>query len=143
MFTYCRTASCIPFEKKLGEGGERERISLMGWGDFPVLPHHPNKNIIYMYSHLLYMYFKKLMQIWLFGYELVDTLCVFCANEIHILSSKKKIEFLRPLESALSQKSNLPTLKLLTRNKGDADATNFINVATVMKKSKNVSIFCV
>ena len=81
------------------------------------------------------------MQIWLFGYELVDTLCVFCANEIHILSSKKKIEFLRPLESALSQKSDLPTLKLLTRNKGDADATNFINVATVMKKSKNVNIF--
>ena len=65
---------------------------------------------------------------------------MFCANEINILSSKKKIEFLRPLESALSQKSDLPTLKLLTRNKGDADATNFINVATVMKKSKNVRV---
>ena len=83
------------------------------------------------------------MQIWLFGYELVDTLCVFCANEIHVLSSKKKIEFLRPLEAALSQKSDLPTLKLLTRNKADADATNFINVATVMKKSKNVRIVLV
>ena len=73
----------------------------------------------------------------------MDTLCVFCANEIHVLSSKKKIEFLRPLEAALSQKSDLPTLKLLTRNKADADATNFINVATVMKKSKNVRIVVV
>ena len=68
----------------------------------------------------------------------MDTLCVFCADEVNILSSKKKIEFLRPLESALSQKSRLPTLKLLVRNKGDADATNFINIATTMKKSKNV-----
>ena len=67
-------------------------------------------------------------------------MCVFCAKEINILSSKKKIEFLRPLESALSQRSDLPTLKLLNRNKGDADATNFINVATVMKRSKNVRI---
>ena len=56
-------------------------------------------------------------QIWLFGYELADTLAMFCADEIHILSSKKKIEFLRPLEPALAKREDLPDLKLLVRNK--------------------------
>ena len=56
-------------------------------------------------------------QIWLFGYELADTLTAFCANEIHILSSRKKIEFLRPLEGALAKREDLPNLVLSVRNK--------------------------
>ena len=42
---------------------------------------------------------------------------MFCANDIHILSSRKKIEFLRPLEPALAKKDDLPNLQLYTRNK--------------------------
>ena len=42
---------------------------------------------------------------------------MFCANEIHILSSKKKIEFLKPLEQALSKRNDLPDLQLHMRNK--------------------------
>ena len=57
------------------------------------------------------------LQLWLFGYELADTLCVFCANEIHILSSKKKIDFIKPLEEVLAGRAELPKLKLYTRNK--------------------------
>lgn len=57
------------------------------------------------------------LQLWLFGYELADTLCVFCANEIHILSSKKKIDFIKPLEELLAGRVELPKLQLYTRNK--------------------------
>ena len=42
---------------------------------------------------------------------------MFCANDIHILSSKKKIDFIKPLEEALGKKPDLPQLKLYTRNK--------------------------
>ena len=80
-------------------------------------------------------------QMWLFGYELVDTLCVFCANDIHVLSSKKKIEFLRPVEAALSQRTDLPNLQLHARNKADNDVENFKNISEAMKSSKAVSHF--
>ena len=53
----------------------------------------------------------------MFGYELTDTLCVFCANELHILTSKKKADFLRPLEPALKKRSDLPDLRIHMRNK--------------------------
>ena len=66
---------------------------------------------------LLLYFSSSLHQLWLFGYELADTLCVFCANDIHILSSKKKIDFIKPLEDALAKKPDLPKLKLYTRNK--------------------------
>ena len=42
---------------------------------------------------------------------------MFCANDIHVLSSKKKVEFLRPLEATLGKRSDLPDLQLITRSK--------------------------
>ena len=79
------------------------------------------------------------LQLWLFGYELADTLCVFCANEIHILSSKKKIDFIKPLEEVLSSRPELPKLKLYTRNKVSQKLTK-IEITTVTIAPAIVSV---
>lgn len=42
---------------------------------------------------------------------------MFCANEIHVLTSKKKADFLTPLKDVLSKKADLPKLVLHLRNK--------------------------
>lgn len=110
------------------EGGDEESEEL--WGDVDALVVVVGKDdVIYSKSTTL--------QLWLFGYELADTLCVFCANEIHILSSKKKIDFIKPLEETLASKPDLPKLKLYTRNKADNDVQHFQAIAGVIKQSRS------
>ena len=60
---------------------------------------------------------SKSLQIWLFGYEITDTLVVFCRNKLFILTGKKKVEFLSPLQS--NEDENLPQIELIVREKGD------------------------
>jgi nucleosome binding factor SPN SPT16 subunit len=109
------------------EGGDEESEEL--WGEADALVVVVGKDdILYSKSTTLHL--------WLFGYELADTLCIFCANEIHILSSKKKIEFIKPLQEVLASRADLPKLSLHTRSKGENDAEQFQTLAGVIKDSK-------
>jgi nucleosome binding factor SPN SPT16 subunit len=60
-------------------------------------------------------------QIWLLGYELADTITVFTEKGIFFLSSKKKIDFLKPLESGKENQQAVPPVTLLVRNKVRSD----------------------
>lgn len=65
------------------------------------------------------VYAKTLsLHVWLFGYELQDTVIVFCENSVLILCGKKKIEFLQPLTKRSDENREII---LIPRNQSDND----------------------
>ena len=76
------------------------------------------------------------LQSWLLGYELPDTILVMTEANIFFLASKKKIEFLRPLESNLDSSKTVPDVRLLVRDKEDKDKKNISKLIESIKSSK-------
>ena len=84
------------------------------------------------------------LQSWLLGYELPDTILVMTEKNFFILASKKKIEFLRPLESNTDNSKTIPDVKLLVRDKEDKDKGNMaklIDSIKAFKRGKSIGSF--
>lgn len=73
---------------------------------------------------------------------MTDTITVFTESSLHFLASKKKIEFLKQIETI--NDPDLPQVKLLVKDKNDKDKANFETLIKVMessKKGKTIGIF--
>ncbi|ALC43184.1 dre4 [Drosophila busckii] len=82
------------------------------------------------------------LQLWLLGYELTDTISVFASDVIYFLTSKKKIEFLKQVQSITEE--GVPEIKLLVRDRNDKDQANFGKLIKTIQdshKGKRLGVF--
>lgn len=81
----------------------------------------------------------SVLQLWVFGYELIDTLMILTDEAVFLLASKRKADFLRPLEKGDENSGNgVPAIKILVKEKGDPGSTHFQTIIDAMKKSRKV-----
>ncbi|EFA86784.1 FACT complex subunit SPT16 [Heterostelium album PN500] len=75
-----------------------------------------------------------MMQSWLFGYELRETLIVFLKKSIHIVASQKKISIFEAIDKP--EEGEQKPFHFHTIDKSDNNKANFESVIAEMKKSK-------
>lgn len=83
-------------------------------------------------------------QTWLFDYEISDIIMVFCNQCMYFLATKKKIDFLRPIQDKPDGITNVPKVELLVRDKTDKNKANFDKIIEGIKQSrsgKTIGIF--
>ncbi|KAG1714064.1 FACT complex subunit spt16 [Nymphon striatum] len=86
-----------------------------------------DKDIVYSKSTAI--------QTWLLGYELPNTIIVLCHNAIYFLASDKKVDLLRNIENDKENENGIPPIKLLVREKGDKNKSNFEQLLKAIQES--------
>ena len=76
------------------------------------------------------------IQIWLFGYEMTETLVGFTKDQIVVVTSKKKGEFLKPITSNKGSENSegTPGVTILVRSK-ESNTENFNQLYEAINKS--------
>lgn len=64
---------------------------------------------------------------------------IFTKEELHILSGKNKINFMRPIEQQ-KENQDLPHIKLIVRDKNDKDKTYLTKLIDLLKKDETAKI---